>query len=105
MGQASGPYTETLDVKSPENISPSFDLHLQRVLDEVRDLVNARHGDGSLLVNAPGGAANALRVRLYDRAQALTKHKPDTWAYQAALLSLAGLAVAAVLVEEGRWSE
>lgn len=98
-------------------LPPDFDLilfsrTLERYVEESRKLLMRKQKDyGPLnIANAPGGALNGLRVRIFDKVSRInnlidTGAKPEHESLRDSFIDLANYGLIALMVLDGVWPE
>lgn len=117
-----GPYPEHRPVKkaapmkkavpSPDHDLVMFARMLDRYVEESRSLLFRKQKDyGPLnIANAPGGALNGLRVRIFDKVSRInnlidTGSTPENESLRDSFIDLANYGLIALMVLDGVWPE
>ena len=93
--------------------APSFETHVREIMTELGDLLVSKHQRyGSKNISqAPGGAENGLRVRIWDKIARLNNllENPDVdpgdESFTDTLMDLANYAAIFILVRNKKWPE
>lgn len=97
---------------APDHDIRVFAMLLDRVVHESRDLLVRKQKDyGPLnIANAPGGALNGLRVRIFDKISRInnlidTGATPENESLRDSFIDLANYGLIALMVLDGTWPE
>jgi hypothetical protein len=97
---------------APDHDLRVFAMLLDRVVDESRSLLVRKQKDyGPLnIANAPGGALNGLRVRIFDKVSRInnlidTGATPENESLRDSFIDLANYGLIALMVLDGVWPE
>lgn len=112
MYEPNGDETNTIEEYKGMTKEDYFRFDLYNVQDELADVLLTKHEDygKSNIADAPGGALNGIRVRMYDKIARLNNlidnnKEPKHESIRDTLIDIANYATIAIMVIDGTWDK